>query len=90
MSISIINTPLRLQSWPDSLISALDKDRNSMVDSFVDEAVRFYCIMLVYPSFPVRDVMLIAKRPDKYNVTFKQMDDGSYLVTINDTQGEDE
>ena len=44
MSISIINTPLRLQSWPDSLISALDKDRNSMVDSFVDEAVRFYCI----------------------------------------------
>jgi len=61
-----------------------------MVDSFVDEAVRFYCIMLVYPSFPVRDVMLIAKSPDKYNVTFKEMDDGSYLVTINDTQGEDE
>jgi len=90
LSISIINTPFRLQGWPDSLISALDKDRNSMVDSFVDEAVRFYSILLVYPSFPVRDVMLIAKSPDKYNVTFKVMDDGSHLVTINDTQGEDE
>jgi hypothetical protein len=83
MSISIINTPFRLQGWPDSLISALHKDRNSMVDSFVDEAVRFYIIMLVYPSFPVQEVMMIAKNPDRYDVTFKEMDDGSYLVTIN-------
>ena len=90
MSISIINTPFRTQGWPSHLISALDKDRNSMVDSFVDEAVRFYSILLVYPSMPVRDVMLIAKSPDRYHVTFKEMDDGSYLVTINDTQGEDE
>ena len=83
MSISIINTPIRLQGWPSHLISALDKDRNSMVDSFVDEAVRFYSIMLVYPSFPVQEVMMIAKNPDRYNVTFKEMDDGSCLVTIN-------
>ena len=82
MSTSIIDTPFRLQGWPDSLISALDKDRNSMVDSFVDEAVRFYSIMLVYPSFPVQAVMMIAKNPDRYNVTFKEMDDGSYPVTI--------
>lgn len=90
MSTSIINTPFRTQGWPDSLIHALDKDRNSMVDSFVDEAVRFYCIMLSFPSFPVHEVMMIAIRPDRYHVTFKEMDDGSYLVTINDTQGEDE
>ena len=47
MSTSIIDTPFRTQGWPSHLISALDKDRNSMVDSFVDEAVRFYSIMLV-------------------------------------------
>ncbi len=88
MSTSIINTPFRTQGWPDSLISALDKDRNSMVGSFVDEAVRFYCIMLVYPSFPVREVMEIAKNPDNYKVTFTRMDDGTHLVTINDTQEE--
>ena len=80
---TLINESFYLDHWPDSLISALSKDRNSMVDSFVDEAVRFYCIMLVYPSFPVNDVLKMARSPDRYDVTFKQMDDGRYLVTIN-------
>jgi hypothetical protein len=83
MKASIIDTPFRLQTWPNDLANLMGRDRHDMVDSFVDEAVRFYSIMLVYPNFPVQDVMMIARFPDRYDVTFIEMDDGSYLVTIN-------
>lgn len=82
--MTVINESFYLDRYPDSLISALSKDRKSMVESFVDEAVRFYIILLVYPSFPVGDVMKIAQSPDRYDVTYEEMDDGRYLVCIND------
>ena len=64
----IIGKESRFTHYPDALITALGRDRNSMVDSFVDEAVRFYCIMNVYPTFPVEEAMMLAMRPDRYKV----------------------
>ena len=50
-----------MSEYPDSLISALQKDRNSMVDSFVDESVRFYSLLLVYPWIGVSDALRLCK-----------------------------
>ena len=63
--------------YPDTLISALGKDRNSMVDSFVDEAVRFYIIMNVYPSFPVEEAIQLAIRPDNYKIEVRSIEEAS-------------
>jgi hypothetical protein len=69
--------------YPDTLISALGRDRNSMVDSFVDEAVRFYCIMSVYPTFPVEEAIQLAIRPDRYKVEAEQVAGSEdWLVSI--------
>ena len=69
----IIGKESRFANYPDALITALGRDRNSMVDSFVDEAVRFYCIMNVYPSFPVEEAMELAMRPDRYKVEVREV-----------------
>ena len=67
----------RFRNYPDTLISALGKDRNSMKNSFVDEAVRFYCIMNVYPSFPVEEAMELAMRPDRYEIMVRSIEEAS-------------
>ena len=64
-------------NYPDTLITALGRDRNSMVDSFVDEAVRFYCIMNVYPSFPVEEAMELAMRPNRYEIVIRTLEEAS-------------
>jgi hypothetical protein len=77
----------RFTHYPDSLISALGRDRNSMVDSFVDEAVRFYCIMSVYPTFPVEEAIQIAIRPDRYKVEAREeVGTEGWLVTITEVE----
>jgi len=79
----IIGKENRFTHYPDTLITALGRDRNSMVDSFVDEAVRFYCIMNVYPTFPVEEAMLLAMRPDNYKVEAREeVGTEGWLVTI--------
>jgi len=69
----IIGKETTFTHYPDGLISSLRKDRNSMVDSFVDEAVRFYCIMNIYPTFPVEEAMELAMRPDRYKVEAREV-----------------
>jgi hypothetical protein len=77
----------RFTHYPDMLISALGRDRNSMVDSFVDEAVRFYCIMSVYPTFPVEEAIQIAIRPDRYKVEAREeVGTEGWLVTITEVE----
>jgi len=79
----IIGKESRFTHYPDALITALGRDRNSMVDSFVDEAVRFYCIMNVYPTFPVEEAMMLAMRPDRYKVEAREVIGvEGWLVTI--------
>lgn len=79
----IIGKENRFTNYPDSLITALGRDRNSMVDSFVDEAVRFYCIMNVYPTFPVEEAIQLAIRPDNYKVEVREeVGTEGWLVTI--------
>ena len=73
----LIGKETTFTNYPDTLISALGRDRNSMVDSFVDEAVRFYCIMNVYPSFPVEEAMLLAMRPDNYKIEVRSIEEAS-------------
>ena len=68
-----------MSEYPDALISALQKDRNSMVDSFVDEAVRFYSLLLVYPWMPLPDAMRLCKGGYKVSVEAKDL---IYTVTI--------
>jgi len=70
---------------PDALIGALAKDRNSMVESFVDEATRFYSLMLIYPSFPVREAMKLCRNPERYKIEVSDKPagaDSGYSVTI--------
>ena len=79
----LIGKENRFTHYPDTLITALRRDRNSMVDSFVDEAVRFYCIMNVYPTFPVEEAMLLAMRPNNYKVEAREeVGTENWLVTI--------
>jgi len=79
----LIGKENRFTHYPDTLISALGKDRNSMVASFVDEAVRFYIIMNVYPTFPVEEAIQLAMHPDRYKVEAEQVADSEdWLVTI--------
>jgi len=79
----IIGKESRFTNYPDTLITALGRDRNSMVDSFVDEAVRFYCIMNVYPTFPVEEAMELAMRPDRYKIEAREVvGTEGWLVTI--------
>ena len=73
----LIGKENRFTHYPDTLISALGKDRNSMVDSFVDEAVRFYIIMNVYPSFPIEEAMALAMRPDRYKIEARSIEEAS-------------
>lgn len=54
-----------------------------MVDSFVDEAVRFYIIMSVYPTFPVKEAIQLAMRPDNYKIEAREeVGTEDWLVTI--------
>jgi hypothetical protein len=79
----LIGKENRFDAYPDTLISALDRDRNSMVDSFVDEAVRFYVIMLVYPTFPVEEAMQLARAPKRYKIEAREeVGTEGWLVTI--------
>lgn len=79
----IIGKETKFTNYPDTLISALHKDRNSMVDSFVDEAVRFYIIMNVYPSFPVEEAMELAMRPKNYWIEVREeVGTEGWLVSI--------
>lgn len=73
----LIGKENRFTHYPDTLISALGKDRNSMVDSFVDEAVRFYIIMSVYPTFPVKEAIQLAMHPDNYKVEVHSIEEAS-------------
>jgi len=69
--------------YPDSLISALGKDRNSMVESFVDEATRFYSLMLVYPAFPIHEAMMLCQNPQRYEIEAREeVGTEGWLVTI--------
>ena len=79
----IIGKESRFTNYPDALIRHLGRDRNSMVDSFVDEAVRFYCIMNVYPTFPVEEAMELAMHPDRYKIEAREVvGTEGWLVTI--------
>jgi len=79
----LIGKENRFTNYPDTLISALGKDRNSMVNSYVDEAVRFYIIMSVYPTFPVEEAMELAMRPDNYKIEAREeVGTEGWLVSI--------
>tara|TARA_R100000654_G_scaffold10465_1_gene23195 strand:+ start:1865 stop:2176 length:312 start_codon:yes stop_codon:yes gene_type:complete len=75
--MKFIGKEKRFSHYPDTLITTMGRDRNSMVDSFVDEAVRFYCIMNVYPSFPVEEAMELAMRPDRYEIVVRSIEEAS-------------
>lgn len=78
---SIMGQPIYMND-PDALIGALAKDRNSMVESFVDEATRFYSLMLIYPSFPVREAMAMCRHPERYKIEVGEQVGDSFVVTI--------
>ena len=79
----IIGKESRFTNYPHALITALGRDRNSMVDSFVDEAVRFYIIMNVYPNFPVEEAMELAMRPKNYWIEVREeVGTEGWLVSI--------
>lgn len=73
----IIGKENRFMNYPDAIITALNSNRNSMVDSFVDEAVRFYRLMLCYPNFPVEEAMQLAIRPDNYKIEIRSIEEAS-------------
>lgn len=83
----IIGKKTKFTNYPDALITALSRDRNSMVDSFVDEAVRFYCIMNVYPTFPVEEAIQLAIRPDRYEIDVQEVvGTEGWLVSITEVK----
>lgn len=73
----IIGKENLFENYPDAIITALNSNRNSMVESFVDEAVRFYRLMLCYPNFPVEEAMELAMRPDRYEIVIRSIEDAS-------------
>ena len=79
----IIGKETVFANYPDALTTALSSNRNTMVESFVDEAVRFYRLMLCYPNFPVEEAMELAMRPDNYKVEVEQVPGSEdWLVSV--------
>ena len=73
----IIGKENLFENYPDALLTSLNRNRNNMVESYVDEAVRFYSLMNCYPNFPVEEAMELAMRPDRYEIVIRSIEDAS-------------
>lgn len=79
MSESIIGKEFHMADHPQPLINAMESDRTTMVDSFVDEAVRFYRLLLIYPWLGVENAMRLCKGGYRVNI---REDGERYIVSI--------
>jgi hypothetical protein len=82
MSESIIGKEFRLADDPQPLINAMESDRTTMVDSFVDEAVRFYRLLLVYPWLGIENAMRLCKGGYRVHCRLDEPNSNDYIVSI--------